>query len=155
MNVIQQDFKGSSKILFIISLISIFVMASGLYEQNYSSIVRILFNILAGGGALFMILWATYIFSYVYEIKQNQIIAGPLFGLFGKNIYYFKDLKKVEYSISPRGLMDHIYLHFENGKKHKLSINNVQVNSGKLKLFLYAHVSNLEEIAVDKYRRLG
>lgn len=154
MKIIQQDFKISSKIWFIIFLVSTLGMIYIHVIEDYVNLSRIIYNLFTGIILISLFSYLTYIASFLSEFKQKEIIVAPLFGLFGKQTYLFKDLKKVEYSYSNRKNLDMINLYFENNNyKKKVSISMIQVDPSKVKLFLYAHIDNLEDISFETYRR--
>jgi len=150
MKLIQQDFKISSKIWFSIFLGSALIFTDGILSSKYNTIWVILFNIIGGSLGLSLLLYNIYNFSFVYEFKQNEILIKPLFGLLGERKKIFKDLKKIEYSISPKGSLDSINLYFA---KSKVSISMFQVDLSKVKLFLLANVEDFEELVDEKQRK--
>lgn len=154
MKLIQQDFKISSKIWFSISLLVLGMVIKGLTVNDYDTVGRVLFNIVGGIFLISLVVYNIYYFSFMYEFKQQEIIVNRLFGILGKRKYSFKDLKKIEYSINPKGTMDSINLYFENREyKSRISISMFQVELSKVRLFLYANVENFEELVEEKQRR--
>lgn len=154
MKLIQQDFKVTSKICFIISLLLFGMCIKGLSVKDYDTKGKIFLGCFGGVFLISLAVYNIYYFSFIYEFKQQEIIVNRLFGLLGKRVYSFKDLKKIEYSISPKGNMDSINLYFENREyKKKISINMFQVDLSKIRLFLYANVENFESLVEEKQRR--
>lgn len=152
MKIIQQDFKIISPIWFILFLIFSIGLTYGFSLNKYNNLLHLIFG-MVGIVIIIICIIGTYQVSFIYYFKSTEIIALPLFGLFGRRVYSFKDLKKVEYAISPSDHIEAIYLYFEKNKiKGKISLSMLQIDMGKVKLFLHTHVENLEEIAEEKYR---
>lgn len=97
MKLIQQDFKVSSKIWFIIFLVSTLIFIEGLIEKNYDNNGKIILGFIGGIFGLSLLLYNTYNFSFLYEFKQKEIVVKTLFGLLGEKKYSFEELKKIEY----------------------------------------------------------
>lgn len=115
MNIIQQNFKTSSillsGILFIPTIFSLYI-----YNMEYESLNEYYFNIFSSffiGGLSCL---SSYYLSYVFSFEKEGIIVSSFWGLIGKKRYYFKNVKKVEYSINPNGTLDCINLYFKEQK---------------------------------------
>lgn len=160
MKIIQQDFRIVSKGGFLFITLSLIFFSYAFidsfsedYHKNNLSLGLMIFYITGASFLGTVHIWGIYQTACIYEFKQKEITVSPFFGLFGKKSYMLKDLTQVEYSINPRDMFDRINLYFGNGKKKKrISINMFPSSLEEIKLFLYAHVENLEDIADIEYR---
>lgn len=153
MNIIQQDFKVTSRIWFIFSLFATLFFAYAYYAADIDELGGIYFKLVTGSFVLSIAILNAYRMSFSYEFRQKELITCSLFTFWRKRIYGFKNLTKIECKINSRGIIDTIYLYFgDESFKNRVGINMFQVDLGKVKLFLFANVENMEEILVETYR---
>lgn len=154
MKIIQQDFRAESRFWFsffvAITICSIYASCVQDYERIDNKIIGAIYIL------LIISLWicGIYYYSFAYEFKPKEVVVESLFGLLGKKAYPFKNLKRIEYVISIKGVIDTVNLYFEGiWYKKKVSISKYQADSRKVRLFLFASVENMEELVVEKQRR--
>lgn len=155
MKIIQQNFKVNSKIGFFLSLIATILFILPYYFVDDNSILMKIIGIF-GMVIIVASIYNTYIFSFTYEFKQNELITCSLFTFWKKRVYFFKNLKMVEYIINKQGTIDTIYLYFKDKSfKNRVEITMFQVDLGRVRLFLFANVENFETLIVEKERTWG
>lgn len=159
MKIIQQDFEITTKIWFsfflIITLIMMYASFNGINSENklgskvYLSIVSIVI--------LSFLIIQTYWFSYTYEFKHNKLIAYSFLTFWkGKRNYYFTNLKRIEYIVSPHGRIYTIYLYFGNDSlKNRVRISGGKEDIGNVRLFLFAHVENMDVLVVETRSKIN
>lgn len=152
MKIIQQDFKVSSKAFFTFFLLTTITFFYFVFTEDYNNSSRLLFNLI---GCLFFLpvcLYTLYVFSQLYEFTSAEIIIKPLFGLLRQKHFPLNKIKNVEFLINNNtNIVDNINIYFSDKNCiKKLSIGSLQVNMEKIKLFLYTHIDNLEEIQITR-----
>lgn len=154
MEIIQQDFKTATRGFFFTSLIFAIYLTQGFFFEDYKGSTSEMW--VATICCLFssiMLGFATYYFSFCYELRQKEIIAFSLLRFWRKKKYSFEDLSKIEFVISTRGVIDTVNLYFGNQSPgNKLTIVS---DIGKVRLFLFANVKNFEGLVVEKQRTWG